>query len=124
MVAGQLYDSLRRYWINMPRLEKAKYAAQAGSSNHQVRGIKPEPTVETKFQDTPHMGEPPISAAELEEHKHTTFQLQTLLRDAGPNMLESSVEQGVRVLDQLKVLCLTKWSIVQMLSNGSNRLTY
>ena len=54
------------------------------------------------------MAEPPASAAEVEEQKHKSFQLQTLLKDAGPKMLETSVEQGVRLLDQLKVPLLDK----------------
>lgn len=92
----------------MPAYERAQYAAQAGSSDHQVHGIKPEPTTETKFRDTPPMAEPPISAAELEEQKHKSFQLQTLLKDAGPELLETSVEQGVKLLGQLKTPLLDK----------------
>lgn len=92
----------------MPAYEKAQYAAQAGSYDHQVHGIKPEPTTETKIRDTPPMAEPPISAAELEEQKHKSFQLQTLLKDAGPELLETSVEQGVKLLGQLKTPLLDK----------------
>lgn len=108
MLVGQIHDSLRRNWIDVPPSERAKYAAQAGLSDHQVHGIKPEPTTDTKVHDAPLIDEAPIFAAELEEHRHTTFQLQTLLKDAGPNMLESSVEQGVKLLDQLKVPLLEK----------------
>lgn len=108
MIAGQIYDSLRRSWINVPPFERANYAARPGSSDHQVHGIKPELNTETKVHDTPFIDKPPISAAELEEHRHTTFQLQTLLKDAGPKMLESSVEQGVKLLDQLRVPLLDK----------------
>lgn len=92
----------------MPPFERASYAAQAGSSDHQIHGIKHEPTGETKVHNTPPMVEPPVSAAELEEQKHKSFQLQTLLKDAGPKMLETSVEQGVKLLDQLKAPLLNK----------------
>ncbi|CAF9943183.1 MAG: hypothetical protein ALECFALPRED_010769, partial [Alectoria fallacina] len=105
---GQIYDSLRRSWTNVPPFERAIYAAQSGSSDHQIHGIKHEPTGETKVHNTPPMVEPPVSAAELEEQKHKSFQLQTLLKDAGPKMLETSVEQGVKLLDQLKAPLLNK----------------
>ena len=49
-----------------------------------------------------------MSAAELEEQKYKSFQLQVLLKDAGPGMLETSVEQGVKLLDQLKAPLLNK----------------
>lgn len=108
MVAGQIHEFIRGIWIGVDPSERAKYAAQAGSSDHQVLGIKPEPSTESKIHETLLTDEPRISAAELERHRHTTLQLQNLLKDAGPNMLESSVEQGVRVLDQLKVPLLDK----------------
>ena len=45
---------------------------------------------------------PPITTAELDDQEQKNFQLPTLLRDAGPEMLESSVAEGVKLLDQLK----------------------
>ena len=78
------------------------------SPGHGVHGIKSEQTTETKLQDTLPIVEPPLSAAELEEQKQKSFQLQTLLKDAGPKMLETSVEQGLKLLDQLKAPLLDK----------------
>ncbi|KAF6221297.1 hypothetical protein HO133_002152 [Letharia lupina] len=105
---GQLHDALRRIWINESESERANYAAKPVPFDHRVHGIKTEPTAETKFHETPPLVEPPLSAAELEEQKHKSFQLQTLLKDAGPRMLEASVEQGVKLLDQLKDPLLNK----------------
>lgn len=45
---------------------------------------------------------------ELEDQKNRTVQLQTLLKDATPELLEASVEQGVKLLDQLKGPMLDK----------------
>ncbi len=91
----------------MPEFERAKYAAQEVSSGHRVHGIKPEPVTETTFDGTPPKAEPPVSD-ELEEQKNKSFQLPALFRDAGPEMLETSVEQGVKLLDQLKAPLLDK----------------
>ena len=92
----------------MPEFERANNAAQAVSSGNRVHGIKPEPTTVSKFEDAPPTVEPPVSVAELEEQKNKSFQLQTLLKDAGPGMLETSVEQGVKLLQQLKAPLLNK----------------
>lgn len=86
----------------MPEFERANHAAQAVSSGNRIHGIKPEPTTESKVEDTPPTVEPPVSAAELEEQENKSFHLQTLLKDAGPRMLETSVEQGVKLLESLK----------------------
>ena len=92
----------------MPKYERVSYAAQAASSHHQSQGIKLEPTMETKVHDMPPIVEPPISTADFEDQKQESFQLQTLLKDAGPETLEISVEQGVKLLDQLKAPLLNK----------------
>ena len=78
------------------------------SPGHGVPGIKSEQTMETKLHEMAPMVEPSLSAAEIEEQKQKSFQLQTLLKDAGPKMLETSVEQGVKLLDHLKAPLLNK----------------
>jgi len=45
----------------------------------------------------------PVSSAEVESQTQKSFQIQTLLKDAGPQMLERSVEEGVTLLEDLKV---------------------
>lgn len=105
MIAEQLYNSLRQSWNSLPEFERANYAAQAmpsGHRGHQVHGIKPEPTTETEAHNTLPILEPPVSAAALEEQKHKSFQLQTALKDANPEVLEKGVEEGVRFLQRLK----------------------
>ena len=94
--------------MNTPASEKAKYAADAVWSDQHSHTIKAELDRETKVQDVPITDEPAVPAAELEKHTRTAFQLQTLLKDAGRKMLESSVEQGVSLLDQMKVPLLEK----------------
>lgn len=79
-----------------------------GMTNPTAPRIKSEPGSNSSRQIPPQIDEPPISLAELEEQKPQTFQLQTLLRDASPQMLEASVEQGVELLDQLKAPLLAK----------------
>lgn len=69
-------------------LSTSDRAEGTASPGHGVHGIKSEQTTETKLHDTLPIVEPPLSAAELEEQKQKSFQLQTLLKDAGPKMLE------------------------------------
>ena len=78
------------------------------TSNSTPNNVKCEGESETRNGTGSSIEEPPISKAELEEQSPKTFQLQTLLKDADPQMLESSVEQGVKLLDQLKAPLVAK----------------
>ena len=71
-----------------------------------------KPKANSDQQRIPAMDKPPISPAEVDDQHQTTFQLQTLLNDASPQMLEASVEQGVKLLDRLK------GPMVEKLQNG------
>ena len=67
-----------------------------------------EPRAKENPQNIPSLDEPPISSSEVDDQHQKTFQLQALLRDASPQMLEASVEQGVKLLDRLKGTMLEK----------------
>ena len=108
MTVGQIHDCLRRFWNNIPESERANYEAQATPSDRQSNGIKSEPATDSALHDTPPAVRSPVSAADFKEQSQKNFQLQTLLKDAGPEMLETSVEQGVKLLDQLKAPLLSK----------------
>ena len=97
----QLHNSLVNSWRKMLPSERDAWVIQARPSQVKTE-IKTEPKLITKIQNAPAVHEPPISAAELEEQNKKTFQLQTLFKDANPQMLESSVEQGVKLLERLK----------------------
>ena len=77
-------------------------AAQVGSY------LGSEPRAKGNPQDIPALDEPPLSPIEVDDQHQKTFQLQTLLKDASPQMLEASVEHGVKLLDQLKATMLEK----------------
>jgi len=87
--------------------EKASYTT-GPTLDHNHRRIKPEPRTDTSTDPapapafTPAVEEPPLTSAELEQEEQKTFQLQALLKDAGPKMLEDSVDQGVKLLEKLK----------------------
>ncbi|KAL9612851.1 MAG: hypothetical protein Q9167_002583 [Letrouitia subvulpina] len=51
-----------------------------------------------------------LSLGDGEQREQSDFQLQALLKDATPEMLKSSVEEGVKLLDRLKVPMVTKMS--------------
>ena len=67
-----------------------------------------EPRAKGNPQNIPSLDEPPISSSEVDDQHQKTFQLQTLLKDASPQMLEASVEQGVKLLERLKGTMLEK----------------
>ena len=77
-------------------------AAQVGSC------LGPEPRAKENQQFIPALDEPPLSSIEVDDQHQKTFQLQTLLKDASPEMLEASVEHGVKLLNQLKATMLEK----------------
>lgn len=54
------------------------------------------------------LDEPPVTPVEVDDEHQKTFHLQTLLEDATPQMLEASVEQGVKLLDRLKGVMVEK----------------
>ncbi len=86
---------------NMPSSPPGPDTAQLGPV--QVSSYSgSEPRANRDPQNIPAMDEPPISPAEVDDQHQKTFQLQTLLKDASPQTLEASVEQGVKLLDRLK----------------------
>ncbi len=124
----QVQEFVRRQWASLAPPQQESYQAQArlGLSPKEADGqsvvparscststpasdaIKRELKTEIETQTKFPIDEPPLSAAELDEQNPKTFQLQTLLKDAGPKMLESSVQQGVELLDQLKAPLVAK----------------
>ena len=77
-------------------------AAQVGGHMGSESKAKGDP------QNIPTLDEPPISSTEIDDQHQRTFQLQTLLKDASPRMLEASVEHGVKLLNRLKDTMLEK----------------
>ncbi len=91
----------------MPSSVSGPDTAQLGAA--QVSSfLGSEPKAKGYPQSIPALDEPPKSSTEIDDQHQKTFQLQTLLRDASPQMLEASVEQGVKLLDRLKGTMLEK----------------
>lgn len=106
-ITVQIRGSLRKTWAQTPPFEGARCDAQAKPSLDD-RGIKPEPKTENNHRDIPPRDKPALSVAELDEQRQKSLNLQTLLKDAGPDMLEKSVEQGVECLKKLKAPLLNE----------------
>ena len=71
-------------------------SAEAGTTANS----DPQQSIE---EDSPSKkSEPAGPTEEVEGEQQKSFQLQGLLKDAGPEMLEQSVEEGVKLLDDLK----------------------
>lgn len=122
MSIAQLDGVIRDQWSSLSPTQRAQYETRAKSvanssgEDHPLaspaehsRSSSPEPHAmkrESQSLTNAHsnvpLDEPPISAAELSEQRPKSFQLQTLLEGASPQILESSVEQGLELLDQLK----------------------
>ena len=103
----QLTDSLVTSWRLSSHSERLSWITQAKVS--QIGNeVKIEPKPAPSMPVSPAVEEPPIVADELEEQKQQTFQLQTLFRDASPEMLEASVEQGVKFLERLRAPLVEK----------------
>lgn len=106
--AAQVKDLLLDTWLKMPSEQRRSYEDTA-KSNSSNRDVKLEPIkAELKVKDLLPVDKSTMSSGQLENNQTESFQLQTLLKEATPEMLETSVEEGVRLLDGLKDQMLTK----------------
>ena len=85
MLAGTAMGLIRHYWVTRSAAERIYYINKAETTT------KPKPLVD----------EPPTQVLEVGEQKPKNFQLPSILKDASPETLEASVEQGLKLLDQL-----------------------
>ncbi|KAL2048436.1 hypothetical protein N7G274_000348 [Stereocaulon virgatum] len=103
----QLTGDLATSWRLLSYSERNSWITQAKVS--QIKNeIKIEPKPTPSMPVSPAVEEPSITADELEEQKQQTFQLQTLFKHASPEMLEASVEQGVKLLERLRAPLVEK----------------
>ena len=99
--------SIPMHFSNMPSSVSSPDTAQLRAA--QVDSyLGSESRAKENPQNNPSLDEPPVSLSEVDDQHQKTFQLQTLLKDASPQMLEASVEQGVKLLDRLKGTMLEK----------------
>ena len=104
---GTLETWVMNSWACMDPSQRAAWEAGArGTGNSQL--IPSVPGSEPSIQKAPQGDEAPIYSAETELPKQRFFQLQTLLKDAPPEMLEHGVEQGVKLLEDLRAPMLDK----------------
>ena len=87
---AQVRQSLHRAYEDLLPAQRAQYEQDPESPFYPI-GFKQEPQNETKDLVEESFDEPPITVDELKEQKTKAFQLQNLLKDAGPEVLESSV---------------------------------
>ena len=79
-----------------------------GSDTAQLGPVQVSSHSNGRPPNIPASDEPSITPVEVDDEHQKTFQLQTLLEDATPQMLEASVEQGVKLLDRLKGVMVEK----------------
>ena len=92
-------------WNRLPSNTHEAWDYVARRAAPQVRDaptVKPEPLKRPVDIPAEPIIVPPLTAEELKEQKEQSFQLQLLLKDASPETLETSVEQGVKILDRIK----------------------
>ncbi|KAL8795726.1 MAG: hypothetical protein Q9195_001777 [Heterodermia aff. obscurata] len=95
----------RAAWDKLPSNVHAAWEGVARRAAPQVRDaptVKPQPLIRPSVAPSEPIVEPPLTVEELREQKEQSFQLQVLLKDASPETLETSVEQGVKILDRIK----------------------
>ena len=96
---AQLQNMIMDTWLKFSSLERQHYEDTA-KEDAVTRNVKLEPIkAELKVKD--------LLPVETQDAPKEAFQLQKLLTDATPELLEISVEEGVRLLDQLKGQMLT-----------------
>ena len=91
-------------WMLFTPEQRESYSAAIASRSEQVRGDDVVSEIDFKDQFTTE-AEPP---SQNDDQQTRTFQLQNLIADASLDVLESSVERGVRFLDDLKGPLLEK----------------
>ena len=105
--AAQVQNLILDSWLKFSSAERQHYenAAKQGSAS---RDFKLEPIkAELNVKDLLPVDQIGTETSENEDNRRETFQLQKLLIDATPDLLERSVEEGVRLLDNLKGQMLT-----------------
>lgn len=97
--SAQIQNLILDTWLKFSSLERQHYEDRA-KEDAVTRNVKLEPIkAELKVKD--------LLPIETQDAPKEAFQLQKLLTDATPELLETSVEEGVRLLDQLKGQMLT-----------------
>ena len=107
MGADEIQKCLDGEWETTSISLRAKYAAQSIPvlvSKHP----EPEPAPSAIASNRQAVEENSDPSADFENQQRETFQLHTFLKDANPEMLEASVQQGVKVLDRLKAPLVEK----------------
>ena len=92
-----------------PELASPFPASEAAGAIGTDRTIKSEePKYPVKLEDHDLLDNVTNASPEPETGKQNSFHLQSLLANATPEVLETSVEQGVTLLDKLKVPMIDK----------------
>ena len=105
--AETLQDWLNYSWACMVPSQRAAWEAGARATGD-TQIVPPAPKAEPNIKKNPRLEEIAIYSAETELPKQQFFQLQNLLKDASPEVLERGVEQGVKLLGDLRAPMLEK----------------
>lgn len=104
---AQIYNLLLDSWLKLSSIERQHYE-DAAKQDSASRDVKLEPIkAELTVKDLLPVDQFPTGPSGSQDSPKETFQLQKLLTEATPELLETSVEEGVRLLDNLKGQMLT-----------------
>lgn len=106
--ADQINNILLKNWLQFTPIERERFenAAKRSASGADVK-FEPIKT-DVIVKDVLPIGNAGDFPSGLEDQRQHVVQIQALLKDATPELLESSVAQGVKLLDQLKAPLLDK----------------
>lgn len=105
--AAQVQNLILDSWLKFSSVERQHYE-DAAKRDSAGLDVKLEPIkAELNVKDLLPVDQFTTDTSESQDIPRETFQLQKLLTEATPELLETSVEEGVRLLDNLKGQMLT-----------------
>ena len=105
---AQIQNLILDTWLKLSSVERQRYEDIAREDPASC-DVKLEPIkAELKVKDLLPVDQFTTNTSEIPDAPKETFQLQKLLTEATPELLETSVEEGVRLLDNLKGQMLTE----------------
>lgn len=104
---AQVQNLILDAWLKFSSVERQRYEEEA-RQDEASHAIKLEPIkAELTVKDLLPIDQLTTDTSETQDVPKETFQLQKLLTEATPELLETSVEEGVRLLENLKSQMLT-----------------
>lgn len=105
---AQIQNLILDTWLKLSSVDRQYYEDAAAKEDAVARDVKLEPIkAELIVKDLLPVDQFTTDTSQTQDAPKESFQLQKLLTEATPELLETSVEEGVQLLDNLKCQMLT-----------------